>query len=121
MACIWACKVWISACLEAGNCCEGPIDIVLTFGSVSTGMLVATASTDWLSAPLDIADNLLGMSLDFGRKGVDPASWFCVEVVKDWGRVPLAPDLSFALDMASLDGAEGAPTSNETDFVVACG
>ena len=94
---------------------------MLTLGSVSTGMLVATASTDWSSTPLDISDNLLGLSFDFGRKGVDPASWFCVEVVNDRGRASLALDLSSALDMASLDGVEGTPTSNDTDFVVACG
>ena len=95
--------------------------MVLRFGSISTGMLTAAALTDWSSTPLDISDNLLGMSLDIGRKGVDPASWFCVEVVPDWGRVSLALDLSSALDVASLDGVEGTPTSNDTDFVVACG
>ena len=95
--------------------------MVLRFGSVSTGMLAAAASTDWSSTPLDISDNLPGLSFDFGRKGVDPASWFCVEVVKDWGGVSLALDLSSALDMAPFDGVEGTPTLNETDFVVACG
>ena len=52
-------------------------------------MTLTTA--DCWPAPLDISDNLFGLSPDVGRNGVDPASWFCVDVddasvelPKDW-------------------------------------
>ena len=52
---------------------------------------MALTSTYGWPAPLDISDNLFGLGPDVGRNGVDPASWFCVDVddasvelPKDW-------------------------------------